>query len=430
MRRIFIQFYLLLFVCFSATALTLGLVYRQTVEETGTRYLHALFRSTLILLENTFADVPVSEWSTELQSLHREFPTPVNIEPLSAYELDTASESALMNGDIVMIEEENTYLRRIHDTQYMMELGPVPYLAFLHTLKWVDYLMLVGLGMLMGIPAFLWMRPYWRELTQLVSAANALGRGRLDTRAQISPKSGLSPLADAFNGMAEDLQHLLRNRRELLNAVSHELRTPVSRMNYRLAMLPDTPELSHFRDGMAKDLETLDSLLAEWLTYAKLEGETRPSQLAEHDAALWLDEQLDDWHDGLPPGLRITHALDLPEDHPLLRFDSHEMRRALSNLLRNALRHARSEVCVTLGWQGGTARLEVEDDGPGIPEEQRRRVLEPFVRLDASRDRKTGGHGLGLSIVARIAQSHQGRIEVSSSPQLGGARITLEWPSA
>ncbi len=107
--------------------------------------------------------------------------------------------------------------------------------------------------------------------------------------------------------------------------------------------------------------------------------------------------------------------------------EPHYLRRALSNLLTNAMRHAETRVQVSFVIEGDRARLLVDDDGPGVPEEAWERVFTPFLRLDDSRTRASGGHGLGLSIVRRIIYWHGGRAGVGTS-ELGGARFSLTWP--
>ena len=104
------------------------------------------------------------------------------------------------------------------------------------------------------------------------------------------------------------------------------------------------------------------------------------------------------------------------------------MELALSNLLANALRYARRNVRIEMARENGLCRLVVEDDGEGIPEAHRASVFHAFTRLDTSRNRETGGFGLGLAIVARIATLHRGRVTAGSSASLGGARLALEWP--
>ena len=106
------------------------------------------------------------------------------------------------------------------------------------------------------------------------------------------------------------------------------------------------------------------------------------------------------------------------------------MELALNNLLANALRYSRSRVSIGLAREKGMCRLVVEDDGEGIPQAQRAAVFHAFARLDTSRNRETGGFGLGLAIVARIAALHRGRASADTSASLGGARLMIEWPEA
>ena len=109
------------------------------------------------------------------------------------------------------------------------------------------------------------------------------------------------------------------------------------------------------------------------------------------------------------------------------RFDPQLMARALGNLLQNAKRYARSEIKITFSRDNGCYQLKVDDDGSGIPKDERERIFDAFKRLDASRDRGTGGYGLGLSIVQRITYWHGGEVSVADSPT-GGASLIMRWP--
>jgi two-component system, OmpR family, sensor histidine kinase RstB len=123
-----------------------------------------------------------------------------------------------------------------------------------------------------------------------------------------------------------------------------------------------------------------------------------------------------------------THiTLDIPQLENIGAADTRLMERVLDNLVNNALRYAQQRLRVSLWFDGAIGNLQVEDDGPGIPPDERQRVFEPFVRLDPSRDRATGGCGLGLAIVHSIAQALQGQVSIESSP-LGGACVRFCWP--
>ena len=142
------------------------------------------------------------------------------------------------------------------------------------------------------------------------------------------------------------------------------------------------------------------------------------------DLPAWLADRVEDIQ-LVNPQREVTLAMPHRGDYGAI--DQRLMERVLDNLVNNALRYASQRLRISLWLNGDEACLQVEDDGPGIPPEARREVFEPFVRLDPSRDRATGGCGLGLAIVFSIAQAFQGRVFVETSP-LGGACFRFCWP--
>jgi two-component system sensor kinase ParS len=174
-------------------------------------------------------------------------------------------------------------------------------------------------------------------------------------------------------------------------------------------------------DSIEQDVREIDQLIATMLEFARLDHPD--TQIS------WQPAPADEWVRAaaakvlLREGQRITHAA------PALavRMDPDRMALAASNLLVNASRHAKTQVAIALEAGDKTYTLAVEDDGPGIPEADRERVFKAFTRLDDSRSRGTGGYGLGLAIVARIAALHGGAARIETS-KLGGARIVIEWP--
>jgi two-component system sensor histidine kinase RstB len=128
--------------------------------------------------------------------------------------------------------------------------------------------------------------------------------------------------------------------------------------------------------------------------------------------------------------LNTGHRIDVDTTGVDVRIEAEHryLHRVVQNLAGNAVRYARSQVRLSGGVTGNWAWVCVEDDGPGIPEKDRTRIFEPFSRLDDSRTRASGGYGLGLSIVQRIAFWHGGSVEVGQSPELKGARFIFKWP--
>nr|MCH9698149.1 ATP-binding protein [Gammaproteobacteria bacterium] len=123
----------------------------------------------------------------------------------------------------------------------------------------------------------------------------------------------------------------------------------------------------------------------------------------------------------------IELIIDIHEPVRVIRINTHLMNRAVHNLVRNALRYAHHQVYISLQTSSGRIKLQVDDDGPGIPKQHREHIFQPFTRLDYSRNKQSGGHGLGLAITQKIAQQHGGTISVVDSAQ-GGAGFQLEWP--
>jgi len=314
-------------------------------------------------------------------------------------------------------------------TQWIMQLGPLfrmnPYPPQL--------LLLIGLlGLsLIGLTVYLLVRQLEQRLSVLESAATRIAGGHLETRVPDVGSDSVGRLAAAFNGMAKQLQRLLRVQREMVSAVAHELRTPVARLRFGLEMAADAGDEQARRkhlQGMDGDIDDLDALVDEMLVYSRLERGSPTLQFQPVDLRALVTQVIGE----LAP-LRADilvfqgDCLTLPDGNCWAEAEPQYLRRALINLVSNAMRHARGQVRVCFAIDAQTARLEVDDDGPGVPEADWERVFTPFLRLDDSRTRASGGHGLGLSIVRRIIYWHGGRAQVGHG-ELGGARFSLVWP--
>ena len=173
------------------------------------------------------------------------------------------------------------------------------------------------------------------------------------------------------------------------------------------------------------DIDELNKLIDEILTYAKLEQGIPVLNFEEVDLCALL-QQVAKETEALGVKPRIT--TQLPPEGTLAEAEQRYLHRVLQNLAGNAVRYARSEVCLSAGIYDNCAYIAVEDDGDGIAEKDRERVFQPFTRLDDSRTRASGGYGLGLSIVSRIAFWFGGNIKVEASPTLGGAKFIMTWP--
>jgi two-component system OmpR family sensor kinase len=224
--------------------------------------------------------------------------------------------------------------------------------------------------------------------------------------------------------MAARIADLLESQKNLLHSVSHELRTPIARLGFGLELLgakTDDAALKRRIEAMERDLAELDELVKELLGMTRLD-----SAQALQAQSLELAPLLHGCAEALqpaPPGLSCELAPALGS----IEGDARLLARAVGNLLRNAAKYATGRIVLQARREGGTIEIAVEDDGPGIPESERERVFEPFFRLDRSRDRATGGFGLGLSIARKAVLLHRGTLRVEES-SLGGARFVITLP--
>ncbi|CUJ48512.1 Sensor protein RstB [Achromobacter xylosoxidans] len=278
----------------------------------------------------------------------------------------------------------------------------------------------------------LWALPMWRDMDALRNAALRMGQGELSQRVRLSRIAGIRHVGESFNQMAERIAALIENQRSLTNAVSHELRTPLARLSFEVDMLGRgglPPAHQHVLRDMRADISELENMVAELLVYARLERPTEETvRLETVDTRDWLGEALAQVaHQAQARNVECRVADGHP---PHVCLHPRYMSRALLNLVQNAVRYAHGRIDIALTHSPtGHFELIVDDDGPGIPVADRERIFEPFIRLDESRDRGTGGAGLGLAIVQRVAAGHHGSICVADSP-LGGARFVLRWAAA
>jgi len=250
-----------------------------------------------------------------------------------------------------------------------------------------------------------------RPLAALTRASGRLGRGQAhEPLAEKGPRE-LRGVASAFNRMASDLERIERERAMVLAGISHDLRTPLSRL--RLAMEMDAQASD--REAMASDIDEIDAVIGQFLDFARGADEEQE----ENELNELLDELAGHYR-------RIHRQVSFrPGRVPPFRFARMAVRRAVANLIDNALRYAGEPVEVGTAMQGDRVIVEVCDRGPGIPADEVERVKRPFTRLEHARS-GAGGAGLGLAIVERIARSHRGGLELA--PREGGglvSRLTL-----
>lgn len=421
MKKLFVQFYLLLFACFLVMTMLVGLVYKFTAERAGRQSLDDLMKSSLYLMRSELREIPPHDWARTLKELDLNLSFDLRIEPLKKFALDAPTMQRLRAGEIVALDEKYTFIQRIPRSHYVLAVGPVPYLYFLHQMRLLDMALLGFIAISLALPVFIWMRPHWQEMLRLEAAAQRFGEGNLNERIHFDSGSSFKRLGVAFNQMADNINALIASKKQLIDGIAHELRTPLVRLRYRLEMSENLSEAES--QALNRDIGQLEALIEELLTYARLDRPQNELKLSTPHLPAWLQSYIDDVQSVNPQ--RTLRLQTQPGDYGAL--DMRLMERVLDNLVNNALRYSEQTLHIGLGLEGAQATLWVEDDGPGITPSERQRVFEPFVRLDPSRDRATGGCGLGLAIVHSIAQAMGGRVSCEESAS-GGARFCFSWP--
>lgn len=421
MKKLFVQFYLLLFVCFLVMTMLVGLVYKFTAERAGRQSLDDLMKSSLYLMRSELREIPPHDWAKTLKELDLNLSFDLRIEPMKDFDLEPPAMQRLRDGDIVALDEKYTFIQRIPRSHYVLAVGPVPYLYYLHQMRLLDMALLAFIAISLAFPVFIWMRPHWQDMLKLESAAQRFGEGHLTERIHFDSGSSFDRLGIAFNQMADNINALIASKKQLIDGIAHELRTPLVRLRYRLEMSENLTEVES--QALNRDIGQLEALIEELLTYARLDRPQNELNLSTPDFPVWLQTHIDDVQSVNPQRALLTTIT--PGDYGAL--DMRLMERVLDNLMNNAMRYSESTLRIRLDLQGNQASLSVEDDGPGIAPDEREKVFEPFVRLDPSRDRATGGCGLGLAIVYSIAQAMGGTVQCGES-ELGGAQFCFSWP--
>jgi signal transduction histidine kinase len=263
-------------------------------------------------------------------------------------------------------------------------------------------------------------------LRRLRHTVDQFGNGDLSVRANVQRNDEFGSLARAFNHMADRIQTLLTAERRLLQDVSHELRSPLARLEFAVELARTSDNRSAALDRIKRDLDRLGTLIGELfqVTRAESDPESRKNDEVSLDSLMHV--LVEDCT--LEAEVRHCSVLVSAEEPVSIHGDGELLRRAVENVLRNAIRHAPegSSVEVGLRRNNGSAVLSVRDYGAGVPEETLTDIFKPFFRVDGDRNRTSGGVGLGLAIAQRAVHLHHGRMEAQNMHP--GLMMTMELP--
>ncbi|WP_439870367.1 ATP-binding protein [Pseudomonas syringae] len=431
MFKMLARLYLIMLVTYGVALYTVpGLVLKLFDERTVT-YNQQQAKGTLRLIQVRFSQTPRESWPALERELQADFaPLRLRVIPLADPSLRDSERADLAEGKNAVRRgyygELGTALTLLSEDHVIELVSPDPPVD-INIIYWIMNI-LIGAALLGCL--LIWVWPHWSDLQRLKRTAMKLGNGNLAERTQISPSSNIGELAQVFDKMAQDIEGLLNQQQELLNAVSHELRTPLSRLEFGMALVmadPLEPPTRLRLEQMLNHVRELDTLIDELLSYTRLQSPYQTPERQEVPMQAYLDSVLGAFIDE-QESRNFTLILNFETASERFVLDPRMTARAIQNLINNAIRYSDGMVRVSAKSQSGIGLVfSVEDDGIGIPVNERERVFEPFYRMDRSRDRLTGGFGLGLAISRRAIECQGGTITVGAST-LGGARFEIILP--
>lgn len=329
---------------------------------------------------------------------------------LSGDTIITTLRSRLPALEAVDLTDEN----RVVDMRFATRFGPVQAELSRRRMSATNphqlIVLMIFTSVLLTVIAYFFLRRQLRPITKLAEAADQFGKGRtVDYR----PRGALEVRAAgrAFLDMRNRIERQIEQRTLMLSGVSHDLRTPLTRMRLALSLMPEDPEVAALQADVAQMQRMVDEFLA-FVRGDAMEG----SEMT--DAVALIQSVVE------RAGDRVR-LVAVEGDAQPVEMRPQAIIRAVENLVANALRYG-TRIDLRLMFMERSLRIVIEDDGPGIPADQRDEALRPFTRLDASRDPNAGvGVGLGLSIASDIALSHGGALRLSESATLGGLRVDL-----
>lgn len=401
------------------------------LSQVGERQVRAL---TIFLLDDLSYYQGFDQKQARLRYLTEKFSYPIYLQSINDLRLDPDQIARLKRDELVISFQDGirgqgstisfTVASDVEDL--VIVVGPVGLFNWFPLNLLFSVTLICVFLIALGVYALIF--PLERRLQLLQTGVNRVTQGNLDTKVQVVGYDDIARLSMTFNAMTAHIKRLIESQRELTRAVSHELRTPVARIRFAVDMLADTDDADSRqlqKNFIDEDIESLNELIDEILTYAKLE-EGSPKLDWEMVNLRELIEQIERETNALGKPIRLV--CQLPPAKAVAMADRRYLHRVVQNLVGNALRYAETTVRLSADVIKGEAFISVEDDGHGIAEADREKVFIPFARLDDSRTRASGGYGLGLSIVSRIAFWFNATLKVDESPRLHGARFIMSWP--
>ncbi|MBW8183421.1 ATP-binding protein [Shewanella nanhaiensis] len=418
MKRLFISLYLLISLSILGIGWTLDNIWQNNVEDSGA------MDAPLIALAQLLGKLPEQERLDYLNQIDHSPNYPLEL--VDSAQIALSDHSALSDNSVLITTVSDHFeLHFIKVNNQILVAGPIEIDPRARLRKLFTLLFYLSLGLI----ALIWVWPLSRDLKTLRNATQEFGQAKWNTQIELSPRSQVLPLATTFNEMAKQISNLIESQKHLSNAVSHEIRTPLARLKFALALMPqyclpdsDEQRRSEFLEEMKLDVKEMENLLQELLTYASLESQQKEVNLEHCDLTALTLQTIKRLSSQNTPPIHFNKGAQ----PAYIMGDPSLIERAIQNLVTNAQRFAQNAIDIKIEQDKQLVTLSVTNDGPGIPKEDQAKIFEPFYRSKSVQNGNKG-HGLGLAIIKRIMERHQGEVELISSDEK--TSFILTWPN-
>jgi len=420
--RTFFSLYFLIISTFILFSWLLDEVWTSYLEQDIESYTG--YKTMMAAVGDYLQQQPEKKWSELTNKMATKYQLPLSLVSNQQLLLNSpAHKNSLHQGDThVYYDNDHVVIHYLlGNSGQVLNLGPVK----MPTRPRYEALLRISIFAFLALVIFIWVWPISKDLDSLKKSTISFGKGEFDSQAPQAKTITIAPMINAFNMMAERIKRLIDAHKELSSAVSHELRTPLARTKFALQMLStikDETKQQKYLQQINDDVNELDALINEMLLYATFDNE-RPLLTIESVPIIELVNNLASQQTQFGGCIVINNQVG----NLNIECDSHFIHRALSNFVTNAIKYGKNKIQINISVQNGLCTISVEDNGDGVSDEFKTVIFDAFSRGDQSRNKETGGFGLGLAIVSRIMEWHQGNVGITDS-QLGGAAFKIVWP--
>lgn len=384
---------------------------------------------TLLKLNKT----PKSQWPVALKELQAHFNIPLQVIPANGGAITNSIQNELETYGVAYQKPENkNFISTLYfytpDPKKILVVGPIQYreVSNLFVVEQRYYFIILFIAALIVVIFLTW--AFSRNVNKIYQITQSYSKGKFDQNIKIRPVSILRGVYDNVTNMGRKLKHLIQSQQNMTRFVAHEVRTPLSTMQLAIDSLKKESGLSQAAlqnlVSIQEDIESINKLIGYFLLYYKTNTNDLKLNTESANLTAWAKTVTSKYKK------LSTIKMTFSQQHKnnlITTFDPNLLKHALDNLMTNALKFAKNNICVSLDTDNHYIQIHVDDDGPGIPTAEANNIFEAFSTLD---DNNTlGKHiGLGLSIAKSIVELHHGSLTVTQAPELGGARLTISIP--